>query len=154
MESDLNQMRLQSECTLIVASYRQNFLLANHVYHTDLLPSFSAPLLPISAFLSSHSRSSSVQSGAGGLEADSRSSSRGSLEELPQLRHRDASSALSASMRQKMLLDYSVYMAKYVNSQVTSSSPTAAAAAESPGHSPASSPRTAKKVGRGRFLAK
>lgn len=83
------------------------------------------------------------------MEADSRGSSRGSLEELPQLRHRDAPSALSASMRQKMLLDYSVYMAKYVNSQVASSSPTAAAAAapESPGHSPASSPRSRKKVG-------
>lgn len=103
-----------------------------------------------SAFLSSHSRSSSVQSGAGGLEADSRSSSRGSLEELPQPRHRDAPSALSAGMRQKMLLDYSVYMAKYINSQVASSSPTAAVAAtaESPGHSPASSPRTAKKIRR------
>lgn len=115
---------------------------------TSFHPLPSPSFLPISAFLSSHSRSSSVQSGAGGLEADSRSSSRGSLEELPQPRHRDAPSALSAGMRQKMLLDYSVYMAKYINSQVASSSPTAAVAAtaESPGHSPASSPRTAKKV--------
>ncbi|GLD73696.1 testis-expressed protein 2 isoform X2 [Lates japonicus] len=67
------------------------------------------------AFLPSHSRSSSA---VGGLEADSRSSG-GRLEELYDLRHRGLlllRSLLWLSMRdkQKMLLDYNVYMAKYV----------------------------------------
>uniref|UniRef100_A0A3B4U252 Testis expressed 2 n=1 Tax=Seriola dumerili TaxID=41447 RepID=A0A3B4U252_SERDU len=101
-----------------------------------------------SAFLPSHSRSSSTQSG-GGLEADSRSSSRGSMEELSQSRHRDASSSVScgstAGMKQKMLLDYNVYMAKYVNPQVQPRSPTAT---DSPGNSPESSPKTTKKLRR------
>ncbi|XP_033945501.1 testis-expressed protein 2 [Pseudochaenichthys georgianus] len=101
-----------------------------------------------SAFLSPHSRSSSPQLG-GGLEADSRSSSRGSLEELSQLRHRDPSSALTcgstAGMKQKMLLDYNVFMAKYVNPQAPQTSPTAT---ESPGPSPESSPKTTKKTRR------
>ncbi|XP_029364404.1 testis-expressed protein 2 isoform X2 [Echeneis naucrates] len=98
-----------------------------------------------SAFLPSHSRSGSTQSG-GGLEADSRSSSRGSLEELSQSRHREASSSIScgstASIKQKMLLDYNIYMAKYVNPQVQPRSPTAT---DSPGNSPESSPKTTKK---------
>ncbi|XP_023122920.2 testis-expressed protein 2 [Amphiprion ocellaris] len=103
-----------------------------------------------SAFLPSHSRSSSLQSG-GGLEADSRSSSRGSLEELPlsQPRPRDASAAPScgatAGMKQKILLDYNIYMAKYVNPQAPPRSPTAT---DSPGHSPDSSPKTTKKLRR------
>ncbi|GLD66145.1 testis-expressed sequence 2 protein-like isoform X1 [Lates japonicus] len=103
-----------------------------------------------SAFLPSHSRSSSTQSG-GGLEADSRSSSRGSLEELSQSRHREASSSSApscgsaAGMKQKMLLDYNVYMAKYVNPQAPPRSPTAA---DSPGQSPESSPKTTKKLRR------
>ncbi|KAM8723278.1 testis-expressed protein 2 isoform 2-T4 [Acanthopagrus schlegelii] len=100
------------------------------------------------AFLPSHSRSSSTQSG-GGLEADSRSSSRGSLEELSQPRHREASSALACGstggMRQKMLLDYNVYMAKYVNPQAQQRSPTAT---DSPGQSPEGSPKTTKKIRR------
>lgn len=100
-------------------------------------------LLPLLALLPSHSRSSS-QSG-GGLEADSRSSRHGSLEELSQARHREASSAPSAGgVRQKMLLDYNVYMAKYVNPQPQQRSPTAN---DSPGHSPESSPKTSRKVG-------
>lgn len=104
---------------------------------------YVSPSLPASlAFLPSHSRSSSTQSGTG-LEADSRSSSRGSLEELPQSRHRESSSAFSSGMKQKMLLDYSVYMAKYVSPQVPSRSPTAT---DSPAHSPAGSPQTTKKV--------
>ncbi|XP_044036867.1 testis-expressed protein 2 isoform X2 [Siniperca chuatsi] len=108
----------------------------------------SLPGICKSAFLPSHSRSSSTQSG-GGLEADSRSSSRGSLEELPQSRHREISSALSCGstggMKQKMLLDYNVYMAKYVNPQAPQRSPTAT---DSPGHSPESSPKTTKKIRR------
>uniref|UniRef100_A0A3B5BCL4 Testis-expressed sequence 2 protein-like n=1 Tax=Stegastes partitus TaxID=144197 RepID=A0A3B5BCL4_9TELE len=102
------------------------------------------------SFLPSHSRSSSLQSG-GGLEADSRSSSRGSLEELPQSqpRPRDASAAPSccsaAGTKQKMLLDYNVYMAKYVNPQAPPRSPTAT---DSPGHSPDSSPKATKKLRR------
>ncbi|XP_068606485.1 testis-expressed protein 2 [Brachionichthys hirsutus] len=98
-----------------------------------------------SAFLPSHSHSSN-QFG-GGLEADSRSSSRGSLEELPQSRHRDTSSAPSCGsmggMRQKMLLDYNIYMAKYVNPQAQLRSSTAN---DSPGHTPESSPETIKKI--------
>lgn len=43
-----------------------------------------------------------------------------------------------------MLLDYNVFMAKYVNPQAPERSPTAT---ESPGHSPESSPKTTKKVG-------
>uniref|UniRef100_A0A3Q4AYB7 SMP-LTD domain-containing protein n=1 Tax=Mola mola TaxID=94237 RepID=A0A3Q4AYB7_MOLML len=86
------------------------------------------------AFLPSHSRSSSTQSG-GGLEADSRNSSRGSLEELSQSRQREASSALSFGstwgVKQRMLLDYNVYMAKYINPQAPSRSP---AATDSLGH--------------------
>uniref|UniRef100_A0A3Q3NM96 Testis expressed 2 n=1 Tax=Mastacembelus armatus TaxID=205130 RepID=A0A3Q3NM96_9TELE len=101
-----------------------------------------------SAFLPSHSRSSSTQSG-GGLEADSRSSSRGSLEELSQSRHRETFSALSCGstvgMKQKMLLDYNVYMAKYVNPHALQRSPTAI---DSPGHSPESSPKTTRKLRR------
>ncbi|XP_059203098.1 testis-expressed protein 2 [Centropristis striata] len=108
----------------------------------------SLPAICKSAFLPSHSRSSSTQSG-GGLEADSRSSSRGSLEELSLSRHRDPSSALSSGstggMKQKMLLDYNVYMAKYVNPQAPQRSPTAT---DSPGPSPESSPKTTKKIRR------
>jgi len=94
--------------------------------------------------LPSHSRSGSIQSG-GGLEADSRSSSRGSQEELSQPRPRETSASLSCGstggMKQKMLLDYNVYMAKYVNPEEPPKSP-----ANSPEHSPESSPKTAKKV--------
>nr|XP_020475498.1 testis-expressed protein 2-like isoform X2 [Monopterus albus] len=101
-----------------------------------------------SAFLPTHTRSGSTQS-SGGLEADSRSSSRGSLEELPQSRHRETPSAFSfgstGGMKQKMLLDYSVYMAKYVNPQAPLRSP---AATDSPGNSPESSPKTTKKLHR------
>lgn len=108
----------------------------------------SLPGICKSAFLPSHSRSSSTQS-VGGLEAESRSSSRGSLEELCQPRHRETSSALSCSssggMKQKMLLDYNVYMAKFVNPQPPQRSP---AATDSPGHSPESSPKTTKKIRR------
>lgn len=110
----------------------------------------SLPGICKSAFLPSHSRSSSIQS-AGGLEADSRSSSRGSLEELSQSqsRHRETSAALScgstAGLKQKMLLDYNVYMAKYVSLQAPPRSPTAT---DSPGNSPESSPQTTKKLRR------
>uniref|UniRef100_H2UXU3 Testis expressed 2 n=1 Tax=Takifugu rubripes TaxID=31033 RepID=H2UXU3_TAKRU len=90
-----------------------------------------------SAFLPSHTRAGSTHS-CGGLEADSRSSSRGSLEELSQARSAGAA-------KQKMLLDYSVYMAKYVQHQAPIRSPTAS---ESPGQSPDSSPKATKKMGR------
>ncbi|XP_041633689.1 testis-expressed protein 2 [Cheilinus undulatus] len=102
----------------------------------------SLPGICKSAFLPSHSRSSSTHSGIGGLEADSRSSSRGSLEELPQSR---LSSASTGGMKQKMLLDYNIYMAKYVNPQAPQRSPTAT---DSPGNSPESSPKTTKKLHR------
>ncbi|KAL3987129.1 retinol dehydrogenase 12 [Sarotherodon galilaeus] len=84
-----------------------------------------------------------------GLEADSRSSSRGSLEELSQSRHRETTAALScgstAGLKQKMLLDYNVYMAKYVSPQVPPRSPTAT---DSAGNSPDGSPQTTKKLRR------
>ncbi|XP_005925465.1 testis-expressed protein 2 [Haplochromis burtoni] len=110
----------------------------------------SLPSICKNAFLPSHSRSSSFQS-VGGLEADSRSSSRGSLEELSQSqsRHRETTAALScgstAGLKQKMLLDYNVYMAKYVSPQVPPRSPTAT---DSAGNSPDSSPQTTKKLRR------
>ncbi|XP_010790687.1 testis-expressed protein 2 [Notothenia coriiceps] len=124
----------------------RRFLLASRIKAEG--KGVSLPGICKSAFLSTHSRSSSPQLG-GGLEADSRSSSRGSLEELSQLRHRDPSSALTcgstAGMKQKMLLDYNVFMAKYVNPQAPQTSPTAT---ESPGPSPESSPKTTKKTRR------
>ncbi|XP_036003964.1 testis-expressed protein 2 isoform X1 [Fundulus heteroclitus] len=101
-----------------------------------------------SALLPAHSRSGSIQSG-GGPEADSRGSSRGSQEELSLPRHRETPASLcsgsAGGMKQKMLLDYNVYMAKYVNPQAPPGSP---AAADSPGHSPESSPKTTKKLPR------
>ncbi|XP_032443406.1 testis-expressed protein 2 isoform X1 [Xiphophorus hellerii] len=101
-----------------------------------------------SAFLSAHSRSGSIQS-AGGPEADSRGSSRGSQEELSQPRHRETPASLSSGsaggMKQKMLLDYSIYMAKYVNPQAPPGSPPAV---DSPGHTPESSPKATKKLPR------
>ncbi|XP_017277304.1 testis-expressed protein 2 isoform X2 [Kryptolebias marmoratus] len=100
-----------------------------------------------SAFLPSHSRSGSIPS-AGGPEADSRSS-RGSQEELSQPRHREAAAPLSCGpaggTKQKMLLDYNIYMAKYVNPQAAPGSPSGA---DSPEHSPESSPKTTKKLRR------
>ncbi|MBN3314193.1 TEX2 protein, partial [Atractosteus spatula] len=70
------------------------------------------------------------------LPSHSRSSSKGSVDEvLPQPRPKE----LSAGVRQKMLLDYTVYMAKYVPPQP--GSPTA-----SPLHSADSSPSTSKKL--------
>ncbi|CAJ1074967.1 testis-expressed protein 2-like isoform X2 [Xyrichtys novacula] len=101
----------------------------------------SLPGICKSAFLPSHSRSSSTQSG-GGLEADSRSSSRGSMEELSQPR---LSCTATGGMKQKMLLDYNIYMAKYVNPQAPPRSPSAT---DSPGNSPESSPKTTKKIRR------
>ncbi|XP_077939963.1 testis-expressed protein 2 isoform X2 [Gasterosteus aculeatus] len=125
----------------------RRFLLASRMKSEGR--SGSLPGICKSALLPSNSRSSSIQSG-GGLEAESRSSSRGSLEELSQFRHREASSAppcgSAGGTRQKMLLDYNVYMAKYINLQETQRTPTAT---DSPGPaSPESSPKTAKKVQR------
>ncbi|XP_054615772.1 testis-expressed protein 2 isoform X1 [Dunckerocampus dactyliophorus] len=100
--------------------------------------------LPKSAFQPSQSHSN--QSVAG-QEADSGSSGRGSSDELchPQPRHRESSSASSCGARQKMLLDYNLYMAKYVNPQPAPRSPTTAG---SPEQSPERSPQTTKKMHR------
>uniref|UniRef100_A0A3Q2Y7F6 Testis expressed 2 n=1 Tax=Hippocampus comes TaxID=109280 RepID=A0A3Q2Y7F6_HIPCM len=61
--------------------------------------------------------------------------------------HTHSSSASSCGpatgVRQKMLLDYNLYMAKYVHPQPA---PTSPAAAQSPGHSPDRSPQTNQKV--------
>ncbi|XP_057716905.1 testis-expressed protein 2 isoform X1 [Corythoichthys intestinalis] len=62
----------------------------------------------------------------------------------PPHRHRESSSGSSgAGVRQKMFLDYNLYMAKYVNPQLEPASPVVT---ESPGHSPERSPKTTKKV--------
>ncbi|XP_061830352.1 testis-expressed protein 2 [Nerophis lumbriciformis] len=96
--------------------------------------------LPKSALQPSHSLSSQS---AAGQEADS-----GSSDELcnPQARHREGSSASSCGatgwMRPK-LLDYNLYMAKYVNRHPAPSSPTPA---DSPGQSPERSPQTTNKI--------
>lgn len=50
-----------------------------------------------------------------------------------------------------MLLDYNVYMAKYVNPQAPQRSPTAT---DSPSQSPEGSPKTTKKVGKERDAGK
>ncbi|KAM3598045.1 uncharacterized protein V6R79_012725 [Siganus canaliculatus] len=125
----------------------RRFLLASRMKSEGR--SGSLPGICKSAFLPSHSRSSSTQSGTG-LEADGRSSSRGSLEELSQPRHRETSSAppcgSAGGVKQKMLLDYNVYMAKYIHPQAAPRSP---AATDSPGQSPESSPKTSKKICRG-----
>uniref|UniRef100_A0A8C7XJA9 Testis expressed 2 n=2 Tax=Oryzias sinensis TaxID=183150 RepID=A0A8C7XJA9_9TELE len=87
-----------------------------------------------SAFLPAHSCSGSFQAG-GGLEAD-----RGSHEELSSL-----PCGPTGGSKQKMQLDYNVYMAKYVNPQAPPRSPFAD---DSPGQSPESSPQTTKKLQR------
>ncbi|KAJ8363527.1 hypothetical protein SKAU_G00123580 [Synaphobranchus kaupii] len=72
------------------------------------------------------------------LPTHSRSSSRSSLDEalpMPQPRQKE----LTGSVKQKMLLDYSVYMAKYVP-------PDSGSPAASPAHSAASSPGAGKKL--------
>ncbi|XP_041095827.1 testis-expressed protein 2-like isoform X2 [Polyodon spathula] len=84
-------------------------------------------------FAPSHSRNSS-QSGA---LTHSRSSSKGSVEDVmcpPKQKE------LAASVRQKMLLDYSVFMAKYIPLE-SSNSP-----GQSPAHSTDSSPSTTSKL--------
>ncbi|KAI4900565.1 hypothetical protein NFI96_026755 [Prochilodus magdalenae] len=87
------------------------------------------PSLP-GSFLPSHGRSS--QSGA---LSHSRSSSRGSLDDLLQFQSRQKD--VGAGVKQKVL-DYNVYMAKYI-------SPFSGSPAASPVHSTDSSPRTVKK---------
>lgn len=103
----------------------------------------SVPAVCKSAFLPTQSRSSSPQL-SGGLEVD-----RGSLEEMFQAqgRNKDTSAvqtscASAGGAKQKMLLDYNVYMAKYVTLQVPPRSPTGK---DSAGNSPESSPKAAKK---------
>ncbi|XP_077184968.1 testis-expressed protein 2 isoform X1 [Paroedura picta] len=83
-------------------------------------------------FLPAHSRSNSQT----GILTHSRSSSKGSIEEiLSQPKQKE----LAAIMRQKMLLDYSVYMAKCIPQEQRSP-------ITSPVHSADSSPTTVKKL--------
>ncbi|KAJ8254254.1 hypothetical protein COCON_G00208660 [Conger conger] len=89
-----------------------------------------------SAFVPSHSRGNSQ---SGGL-CHSRSSSRSSLDEL--LTSQPRPRELSSSVKQKMLLDYSVYMAQYVPPPPASP----ATPANSPEHSAESSPGASKKL--------
>ncbi|KAK0147260.1 Testis-expressed protein 2 [Merluccius polli] len=87
--------------------------------------------------------------GAGGPgDADSRSSSMEEVPQAPVPRHREpswGSGVAAGGTWPKSLLDYNVYMAKYVNPQAeTESSATAAV-----GHSPESSPPATKRLPRG-----
>lgn len=83
-------------------------------------------------FLPAHSRSNSQS----GMLTHSRSSSKGSAEEIASLpKQKD----LGGSVRQKMLLDYSMYMAKCVPQESRSPS-------VSPVPSADSSPTAVKKV--------
>ncbi|XP_051905565.1 testis-expressed protein 2 [Hippocampus zosterae] len=99
--------------------------------------------LPKSALQPPHSHSNQP---VVGQEADG-----GSSDEVchPPPRHRESSSASSCGpatgVRQKMLLDYNLYMAKYVHPQPA---PTSPAATQSPGHSPDRSPQTSLQVPR------
>ncbi|XP_072549194.1 testis-expressed protein 2 isoform X1 [Salminus brasiliensis] len=90
-----------------------------------------------SSFLPSHGRSSSQS----GTLSHSRSSSRGSLEDLLQSQSQSRQKDVGVGVKLKVL-DYNVYMAKYISH--SSGSPTA-----SPGHSTDSSPRTVKKFSDG-----
>ena len=98
----------------------------------DWLSSLPLVLLLHLGFLPTHSRSNSQ---SGGL-THSRSSSKGSVEEILS---QPKSKELATSTRQKMLLDYNVYMAKCIPQE--HASPIA-----SPVHSANSSPTAMKKV--------
>ena len=80
--------------------------------------------------------------GGGPGEADSRSSSaRSSMDEVPQaLPHNREPSWGSGVARPRSLLDYNVYMAKYIHPQGKTENSAAT------GHSPESSPLTTKRV--------
>ncbi|XP_005993802.1 testis-expressed protein 2 isoform X2 [Latimeria chalumnae] len=83
-------------------------------------------------FIPSHSRNNSQS----GILTHSRNSSKGSMEEImPQPKQKD----LVSSVRQKMLLDYTVYMAKYIPQETKSP-------VLSPVHSADSSPTVTKKL--------
>uniref|UniRef100_H3DKV5 Testis expressed 2 n=1 Tax=Tetraodon nigroviridis TaxID=99883 RepID=H3DKV5_TETNG len=110
----------------------RRFLLASRLKSEGKGGSLAA--ISKSAFWPSHSGSTHS---CGGLEADSRSSSRGSLEELSQSRSAGAA-------KQKAMLDYGVYMAKYVQPQAPLRSPTASEGAR---QSPESSPQSTQKMG-------
>ncbi|XP_078385167.1 testis-expressed protein 2 isoform X2 [Cetorhinus maximus] len=86
----------------------------------------------IPGFVPSHSRNNSQS----GMLTHSRNSSKGSVEEfMSQSKQKD----LSSGVRQKMLLDYTVYMAKYIPEKIPSPN-------LSPVHSAESSPTAANKL--------
>ncbi|XP_078081934.1 testis-expressed protein 2 [Mustelus asterias] len=86
----------------------------------------------IPGFVPSHSRHNSQS----GMLTHSRNSSKGSVEEImSQSKQKD----LSSGVRQKMLLDYAVYMAKYIPEEVSSPN-------LSPVHSAESSPTANNKL--------
>ncbi|XP_067914618.1 testis-expressed protein 2 isoform X2 [Heterodontus francisci] len=66
----------------------------------------------IPGFVPSHSRNNSQS----GMLTHSRNSSKGSVEEMSQSKQKD----LTSGVRQKMLLDYTVYMAKYIPEEISS----------------------------------
>lgn len=123
----------------------RRFLLASRLKLESRLPAVSK-----SAFPPAHS-----------LDTESRSSSRGSLEEVSQAQGRSkdpppttSTTTTSSSTtqpcptaaKQKMLLDYNIYMAKYVTAQAPARSPTGK---DSSGNSPESSPKATRKDQRG-----
>lgn len=122
----------------------RRFLLASRLKLETRLPAVSK-----SAFPPAHS-----------LDTESRSSSRGSLEEVTQAQGRSkdpppststitassASQPCPAAAKQRMLLDYNIYMAKYVTEQAPARSPTGK---DSSGNSPEGSPKAARKEQRG-----
>ncbi|XP_061471502.1 testis-expressed protein 2 isoform X2 [Rhineura floridana] len=108
----------------------RRFLLASKLKSEGKKPTALCGNKP--GFLPAHSRSDSQS----GVLTHSRSSSKGSIEEiLSQPKQKE----LAAGVRQKMLLDYNVYMAKYIPQEHTS--PIA-----SPVHSANSSPTAVKKL--------
>ncbi|NXX38671.1 TEX2 protein, partial [Tricholaema leucomelas] len=108
----------------------RRFLLASKLKSEAKKPSSACGSKP--GILPTHSRSDSQS----GVLTHSRSSSKGSAEEIgSQLKHKD----LASNVRQKMLLDYSVYMAKCVPQEKKSPS-------GSPVLSADSSPTAVKKL--------
>ncbi|CAL9693362.1 unnamed protein product [Knipowitschia caucasica] len=118
----------------------RRFLVASRAKSETRLPAVSK-----SAFLPALSRSSSPQAFVG-LDAESRSTSQGSLEEVSQAPGRSKDLPPAATLpcppKQKLLLDYNVYMSKYVTAQALPRSPPGR---DSAGSSPDGSPKAARK---------
>ncbi|KAM4663186.1 LOW QUALITY PROTEIN: testis-expressed protein 2 [Discoglossus pictus] len=108
----------------------RKFLLASKMKSEAKKPSNAPGMKP--GLLLSHSR----QNSQSGLLTHSRSSSKGSMDEVMS---QPKPKELSGNVRQKMLLDYNVYMAKCIPQEEKSP-------IESPVHSANSSPTATKKI--------